>query len=64
MDNNVHLQHTVQMADEFQKAGKLFELMIYPRVRHGVRMSQHRLHFHRIKTDFLERRLILGGPRG
>jgi len=58
MDNNVHLQHTLQMADEYQKAGRLFELMVYPRVRHGVRMSQHRLHFHKVKTDFLERRLI------
>jgi dipeptidyl-peptidase-4 len=64
MDNNVHLQHTVRIADEYQKAGKLFELMIYPRVRHGVRMSNHRLHFHRLKTDFLERRLIRGGTLG
>ena len=61
MDNNVHLQHTLQMADEYQKAGKLFELMLYPRVRHGVRISHHRLHFHELKTDFLERRLIGSG---
>jgi dipeptidyl-peptidase-4 len=61
MDNNVHLQHTLQMANEYQKAGKLHELMLYPRVRHGVRMSHHRLHFHKLKTDFLERRLIGSG---
>jgi len=64
MDNNVHLQQTLQMANEYQKAGRLFELMVYPRVRHGVRMSQHRLHFHKLKTDFLERRLIGGGGGG
>ena len=64
MDNNVHFQHTVQMAGEYQKAGKLFELMAYPRVRHGVRMSDHRLHFHRLKTDFLQRRLIRGSGAG
>jgi dipeptidyl-peptidase-4 len=61
MDNNVHFQQTLQLAEEYQKAGKLFELMVYPRVRHGVRISHHRLHFHALKTDFLERNLIRDG---
>jgi len=64
MDNNVHFQHTLQMANEYQEAGKLFELMVYPRVRHLIRISHRRLHFHQLKTDFLERHLIQGGPRG
>jgi dipeptidyl-peptidase-4 len=63
MDNNVHLQHTVQMAQAYIEAGKLFELMIYPRVRHPVRISGRRLHFHRLKTSFLERHLIRGGSQ-
>jgi dipeptidyl-peptidase-4 len=57
-DNNVHLQNTAQMADEYINAGKLFDLMLYPRIRHGVRMSRYRLHFHTLKAEFLERYLI------
>ncbi|HOC42327.1 MAG TPA: S9 family peptidase [Thermoanaerobaculales bacterium] len=63
-DNNVHLQHTAQMAEQYQRAGKLFDLMVYPRVRHLIRTSHRRLHFHQLKTEFLERHLIQGGPRG
>lgn len=62
MDNNVHLQNTIQMAEEYVTAGKLFDLMIYPRVRHGIRVSGSRLHFHTLKADFLEEHLIQGGP--
>ncbi len=62
-DNNVHLQNSLRMADEYMKAGKLFEMMVYPGIRHGIRMSKYRLHFHTLKTEFLERHLIRGGPR-
>ena len=63
MDNNVHLQNTLMMAEEYVKAGKLFDMMVYPRVRHGTRVSHHRHHFHRLKTEFLQRHLIQDGPR-
>ncbi len=37
MDDNVHLQNTMQLLWELQKAGKQdVELMIYPRSRHGL----------------------------
>ncbi|MBM4063713.1 MAG: S9 family peptidase, partial [Planctomycetes bacterium] len=37
MDDNVHLQNTMQLLWELQKAGKQdFELMVYPRSRHGL----------------------------
>jgi dipeptidyl-peptidase-4 len=37
MDDNVHLQNTMQLIWELQKAGKQnFELMVYPRSRHGL----------------------------
>ena len=62
MDNNVHLQNTIQMAEEYVTAGRLFDLMIYPRVRHGIRVSGSRLHFHTLKAAFLEEHLIRGGP--
>jgi dipeptidyl-peptidase-4 len=36
MDDNVHLQNTMQLLWELQKAGKQnFELMVYPRSQHG-----------------------------
>jgi dipeptidyl-peptidase-4 len=60
MDNNVHLQNTLQLVGSLAKADKRFELMVYPRTRHGVRRSTFALHFHRLKTEFLVRHLL--GP--
>jgi dipeptidyl-peptidase 4 len=36
MDDNVHMQNTLQFAYALEKAGKPFELMLYPKSRHGV----------------------------
>lgn len=36
MDDNVHLTNTLQLVYELQQAGKSFDLMIYPKSRHGV----------------------------
>jgi dipeptidyl-peptidase-4 len=37
VDDNVHLQNTLQLLWELQKAGKQnVELMVYPRSRHGL----------------------------
>ena len=36
IDDNVHMQNTMQFVYELQKAGKQFELMLYPKSRHGV----------------------------
>jgi dipeptidyl-peptidase-4 len=36
VDDNVHMQNTVQFMYELQKAGKQFEVMFYPRSMHGV----------------------------
>ena len=35
MDDNVHLQNTLQLVDALQRADKDFEMMVYPRARHG-----------------------------
>ncbi|MEN8164574.1 MAG: S9 family peptidase [Acidobacteriota bacterium] len=59
-DNNVHLQNTLQMVAALAGADKDFELMIYPKTRHGVRRGQFALHFHRLKVDFLKRTLLAG----
>src|SRR5204862_6839197 len=57
MDDNVHTQNTLQFAQELQKAGKLFELMIYPTARHG---GWNRRHFEAMRMEFIKR--SLGGP--
>ena len=36
LDDNVHPQHAMQFAYELQRAGKPFQMMIYPRSAHGV----------------------------
>jgi dipeptidyl-peptidase-4 len=58
MDNNVHLQNSLQLIGRLAAADKRFELMIYPNTRHGVRRSKNALHFHRLKVDFLKRYLL------
>jgi dipeptidyl-peptidase-4 len=35
MDDNVHMQNTIQLVDKFEDLGKQFELMVYPGGRHG-----------------------------
>lgn len=35
MDDNVHLQNSIQLVNRFQDLGKHFELMLYPGERHG-----------------------------
>ena len=37
MDDNVHMQNTIQLIDQLQNYDKDFELMIYPNQRHGIR---------------------------
>jgi dipeptidyl-peptidase-4 len=36
IDDNVHVQNTMQFAYELEKAGKTFRMMLYPKSRHGV----------------------------
>jgi dipeptidyl-peptidase-4 len=55
MDENVHMQNTLQFARELQLADKPFELMLYPKTRHGVREAALRRHMNRLIFDFLDR---------
>ena len=45
MDENVHMQNTLQFAYALQQAGKQFEMMIYPKSRH--RLGGPTLEYHR-----------------
>lgn len=60
MDNNVHFQNSLQLIGKLAAADKAFELIVYPRTRHGVRRSKYALHFHRLQMDFLKRHLLGG----
>lgn len=57
MDDNVHLQNTIQMINAMQDAGKDFEMMLYPRARHGVRKPAHRIHLYNTMTRFIRENL-------
>jgi dipeptidyl-peptidase 4 len=42
MDDNVHMQNTIQLIDKLQDANKHFELMLYPNGRHGYGFTKYR----------------------
>jgi len=52
-DDNVHLSNTLQLVYEFQKLGKQFDLMIYPRKEHSIRKVRGHL-FTKITDYFLD----------
>ena len=55
IDDNVHMQNSVQFAYELQRAGKPFEIMIYPRSRHSITDSRLNLHLRQLMYDFVMR---------
>ena len=57
IDDNVHMQNTVQFAYELQKAGKQFELMLYPKSRHGVTNPLLLKHMRTLMADFILKNL-------
>ena len=55
IDDNVHPQNTYQFAYELQRANKPFELMVYPKSRHGVTDGRLNKHLRQLMFDFLQR---------
>lgn len=55
LDDNVHLQNSLQLMHALQKADKEFELMIYPRDGHGL--HNYRSHWRKLELDFIKRNL-------
>jgi dipeptidyl-peptidase-4 len=55
LDDNVHVQSTLQLCDELQQAGKEFDLMLYPRDGHGFHHAEQ--HWRRLRLHFIERNL-------
>jgi dipeptidyl aminopeptidase/acylaminoacyl peptidase len=53
IDDNVHWQNSVQFIEELQRANKQFEVMVYPRSRHGIFGP----HVQQLMVDFMKRHL-------
>lgn len=53
VDDNVHINNTMQFAKALQEAGKPFQMMIYPDNQHSIRDPQQARHLRKIMTDFL-----------
>jgi dipeptidyl-peptidase-4 len=51
MDDNVHMQNSVQLVDALQKANKDFEMMFYPQSRHGIGGA----HYLKLQLEFIRR---------
>ena len=56
-DDNVHFQNSIQMIEEFIKAGKQFRLMVYPGKTHGIGGTADQSHLYHMIEDHLEREL-------
>jgi len=56
-DDNVHVQNTIQLAYELQRAGKSFEMMLYPKSQHAISDPQLVQHQRTLMLDFTLRTL-------
>jgi dipeptidyl-peptidase-4 len=57
IDENVHLQNTLQLINDLEEKKKDFELMLYPGGRHGWGGNKS-FHFLNLKTKFIYRYLL------
>jgi dipeptidyl-peptidase-4 len=60
IDDNVHVANTMQLAYELQRAQKPFEMMLYPKSRHGVTDPQLAKHVRQTMLAFTLRFLGSG----
>jgi dipeptidyl-peptidase-4 len=58
LDDNVHPQNATQFAYELQRAGKPFQMMIYPKSAHGVSQPQLQIHLRQLMLDFTVKNLL------
>ena len=57
IDDNVHMQNSLQLISKLEDAKKDFEFMIYPGGRHGWGGAKA-LHFQNLKTKFIYKNLL------
>ncbi len=59
MDDNVHMQNSIQLVAAMEDKGKDFEFMLYPGGRHGWRnLRERNNHFDNLKTKFIYKYLL------
>jgi dipeptidyl-peptidase-4 len=56
-DDNVHLQHSIQLADRAWRSGVRFDLMLFPNLAHGIREPGSHLQVFSAIADFFEQHL-------
>ena len=56
-DDNVHIQHTMQFIDALVRAGKPYDLLVYPGKTHSIHGDAARLHLFRAIEDYLRKHL-------
>jgi len=49
-DDNVHIENTFKLVNALQKADKKFEMMVYPKSRHGI----GGMHYNRLMVYFIQ----------
>jgi dipeptidyl-peptidase-4 len=57
MDDNVHLQNSIQLIDALQEKNKDFEMMIYPGGRHGWGGNKG-IHYSNLQTRFIYKHIL------
>ncbi|HZS07250.1 MAG TPA: S9 family peptidase [Blastocatellia bacterium] len=57
IDDNVHMQNSIQFIYELEKAGKPFELMVYPKSRHGFSDPRLIKHMRELMLKFIQENL-------
>jgi len=58
IDDNVHMQNTIQFIYELEKAGKLFRLVVYPKSRHGITDPLLVEQMRRTMLEFIEQNVL------
>lgn len=58
IDDNVHMHNSTLLIAALQRADKLFEMAIYPGMRHGIWSRQYR----RLQWDFIKRTMGVDEP--
>ena len=56
-DDNVHAQHSIEMANALIAANKDFDLEVYPNRNHGIYGGVTRYHLYKRMTDFVNQHL-------
>ncbi|MBU1653038.1 S9 family peptidase, partial [bacterium] len=56
-DDNVHVQDTIQLIDKLIRLGKDFDLLLYPRERHGFSRDESDVHVMRSMMEYFEEHL-------